>query len=220
MAPQHILSLAAHRHLLLHGTRDRAWAFASSAWYDRVIEPISRSLDIYSEAHECTSRQSALPSTTPPSAQADQMLELLHAARAERDPYLTRMDAEPYFEPYRNRPSLSGAAEGDESRKPSRVMSTDTHHDHHTALGTRHSFHLFVALVIKPIPTTNAAAPAVSRAGRFDAFVNRRRTACAAFFFVTYARESTSCRAPFTRLVSNSLVNANTVKGVMMRFTT
>jgi len=34
--------------------------------------------------------------------QADSMFEFLHAALAERDPYLTRMDAEPYFEPFRS----------------------------------------------------------------------------------------------------------------------
>jgi len=36
--------------------------------------------------------------------QADRMFEFLQAALAERDPYLTRMDAEPYFEPYRSDP--------------------------------------------------------------------------------------------------------------------
>ena len=35
---------------------------------------------------------------------ADRMFEFLHAALAERDPYLTRMDAEPYFEPFRSDP--------------------------------------------------------------------------------------------------------------------
>ena len=34
--------------------------------------------------------------------QADKMFEFLEAALAERDPYLTRMDAEPYFEPFRS----------------------------------------------------------------------------------------------------------------------
>jgi hypothetical protein len=32
------------------------------------------------------------------------MFEFLEAALAERDPYLTRMDAEPYFEPFRSDP--------------------------------------------------------------------------------------------------------------------
>ena len=36
--------------------------------------------------------------------QADRMFEFLQAALAERDPYLTRMDAEPYFEPFRSDP--------------------------------------------------------------------------------------------------------------------
>jgi serine/threonine-protein kinase len=36
--------------------------------------------------------------------QADRMFEFLHAALAERDPYLTRMDAEPYFDPFRSDP--------------------------------------------------------------------------------------------------------------------
>jgi tetratricopeptide (TPR) repeat protein len=36
--------------------------------------------------------------------QADRMFEFLHAALAERDPYLTRMDAEPYFERFRSDP--------------------------------------------------------------------------------------------------------------------
>jgi serine/threonine protein kinase len=36
--------------------------------------------------------------------QADRMFEFLQAASAERDPYLTRMDAEPYFEPFRSDP--------------------------------------------------------------------------------------------------------------------
>jgi serine/threonine protein kinase/Tfp pilus assembly protein PilF len=36
--------------------------------------------------------------------QADKMFEYLEAALAERDPYLTRMDAEPYFGPYRSDP--------------------------------------------------------------------------------------------------------------------
>jgi len=36
--------------------------------------------------------------------QADRMFEFLEAALAERDPYLTRMDAEPYFEPFRSDP--------------------------------------------------------------------------------------------------------------------
>jgi len=36
--------------------------------------------------------------------QADRMFEFLQAALAERDPYLTRMDAEPYFAPYRTDP--------------------------------------------------------------------------------------------------------------------
>ncbi len=34
--------------------------------------------------------------------QADQMFDLLETALAERDPYLTRMDAEPCFQPYRS----------------------------------------------------------------------------------------------------------------------
>jgi serine/threonine protein kinase len=34
--------------------------------------------------------------------QADRMFEFLHAVLAERDPYLTRMDAEPYFEAFRS----------------------------------------------------------------------------------------------------------------------
>ena len=32
------------------------------------------------------------------------MFEFLQAALAERDPYLTRMDAEPYFDPFRSDP--------------------------------------------------------------------------------------------------------------------
>ena len=36
--------------------------------------------------------------------QADKMFEFLQAALDERDPYLTRIDAEPYFEPYRSDP--------------------------------------------------------------------------------------------------------------------
>jgi hypothetical protein len=32
------------------------------------------------------------------------MFEELQTALAERDPYLTRMDAEPYFEPFRTDP--------------------------------------------------------------------------------------------------------------------
>jgi eukaryotic-like serine/threonine-protein kinase len=36
--------------------------------------------------------------------QADRMFEFLEAALAESDPYLTRIDAEPYFEPYRSDP--------------------------------------------------------------------------------------------------------------------
>ncbi len=36
--------------------------------------------------------------------QADRMFEFLQAALAERDPYLTRMDAEPCFEPFRSDP--------------------------------------------------------------------------------------------------------------------
>jgi tetratricopeptide (TPR) repeat protein len=36
--------------------------------------------------------------------QADKMFEFLQAAFAERDPYLTRMDAEPYFDPFRSDP--------------------------------------------------------------------------------------------------------------------
>jgi len=36
--------------------------------------------------------------------QADRVFEFLEAALAERDPYLTRMDAEPIFEPYRRDP--------------------------------------------------------------------------------------------------------------------
>lgn len=36
--------------------------------------------------------------------QADRMFEFLHAALAERDPYLTRIDAEPLFEPFRSDP--------------------------------------------------------------------------------------------------------------------
>ena len=32
------------------------------------------------------------------------MFEFLEAALADRDPYLTRMDAEPYFDPYRSHP--------------------------------------------------------------------------------------------------------------------
>jgi hypothetical protein len=34
--------------------------------------------------------------------QTDRMFECLEAALAERDPYLTRMDAEPCFEPFRS----------------------------------------------------------------------------------------------------------------------
>ena len=36
--------------------------------------------------------------------EADRMFEFLDAALAERDPYLTRMDAEPYFDPFRSDP--------------------------------------------------------------------------------------------------------------------
>jgi serine/threonine-protein kinase len=36
--------------------------------------------------------------------EADRMFEFLRTALAERDPYLTRMDAEPYFEPFRSDP--------------------------------------------------------------------------------------------------------------------
>jgi len=36
--------------------------------------------------------------------QADAMFECLQAALVERDPYLTRMDAEPYFQPFRSDP--------------------------------------------------------------------------------------------------------------------
>jgi serine/threonine protein kinase/Tfp pilus assembly protein PilF len=36
--------------------------------------------------------------------QADRMFEFLQAALAERDPYLTRMDAEPYFDPFHSDP--------------------------------------------------------------------------------------------------------------------
>jgi serine/threonine protein kinase/tetratricopeptide (TPR) repeat protein len=36
--------------------------------------------------------------------QADRMFEFLHAAAVERDPYLTRMDTEPYFAPFRSDP--------------------------------------------------------------------------------------------------------------------
>jgi hypothetical protein len=32
------------------------------------------------------------------------MFEFLKAALSERDPYLTRMDAEPYFDPFRPDP--------------------------------------------------------------------------------------------------------------------
>ena len=39
--------------------------------------------------------------------QADRAFEFLRAALAERDPYLTRMDAEPYFEPFRADPRYS-----------------------------------------------------------------------------------------------------------------
>jgi hypothetical protein len=35
---------------------------------------------------------------------ADSMFEFLQAALSERDPYLTRMDAEPYFDPFRPDP--------------------------------------------------------------------------------------------------------------------
>ena len=40
--------------------------------------------------------------------QADRMFECLDAALAERDPYLTRMDAEPLFEPFRSDPRYRG----------------------------------------------------------------------------------------------------------------
>ncbi len=36
--------------------------------------------------------------------QADRMFEFLQAALAERDPYLTRIDSEPYFDPFRSDP--------------------------------------------------------------------------------------------------------------------
>jgi tetratricopeptide (TPR) repeat protein len=36
--------------------------------------------------------------------QADGMFEFLQTALSERDPYLTRMDAEPYFDPFRSDP--------------------------------------------------------------------------------------------------------------------
>jgi hypothetical protein len=36
--------------------------------------------------------------------QADKTFEFLQAALVERDPYLTRMDAEPYFDPFRSDP--------------------------------------------------------------------------------------------------------------------
>jgi serine/threonine-protein kinase len=41
----------------------------------------------------------------------DQMFEYLNAALAERDPYLTRMDAEPCFEPFRADPRYRGLLE-------------------------------------------------------------------------------------------------------------
>jgi eukaryotic-like serine/threonine-protein kinase len=37
-------------------------------------------------------------------ARSDKMFQFLEAAFTERDPYLTRIDAEPYFEPYRSHP--------------------------------------------------------------------------------------------------------------------
>src|SRR5258708_36949756 len=39
-----------------------------------------------------------------PLGQADRMFEFLQAALAECDPYLTRVDAEPYFDPFRSDP--------------------------------------------------------------------------------------------------------------------
>jgi hypothetical protein len=36
--------------------------------------------------------------------QADRMFEHLQAALAEHDPYLTRINAEPYFDPFRSEP--------------------------------------------------------------------------------------------------------------------
>jgi len=39
--------------------------------------------------------------------QADSRLEFLKAALSERDPYLTRMDAEPYFDPFRSDPRIA-----------------------------------------------------------------------------------------------------------------
>jgi hypothetical protein len=43
--------------------------------------------------------------------QADLMFESLNAALAEREPFLTRMDAEPYFWPYRSDPRYQGLLE-------------------------------------------------------------------------------------------------------------
>ncbi len=44
--------------------------------------------------------------------QANRMFEVLQAAFAERDPYLTRMDAEPYFQPYRRDQRYGALLEG------------------------------------------------------------------------------------------------------------
>ncbi|HUK30913.1 MAG TPA: protein kinase [Candidatus Acidoferrum sp.] len=72
--------------------------FGNPSWAGKLME----------EVRERGSRQYVSPACfgvyQAAIGQADQMFEFLRAALAERDPYLTRMDAEPYFVPFRSDP--------------------------------------------------------------------------------------------------------------------
>jgi tetratricopeptide (TPR) repeat protein len=76
-----------------------------AASYVRSGNPVHAE-KLMDEVRERSSKQHVTPACFgiyhAATGQADRMFEFLQAALAERDPYLTRMDAEPYFDAFRS----------------------------------------------------------------------------------------------------------------------
>jgi serine/threonine-protein kinase len=99
---QAIASLEASLRLSPHFALAAAFLAAAYARSDNA----SQGEKLMGEVMERSSRQYVSPACfgiyQAAIGHADRMFEFLETALAERDPYLTRMDAEPYFEPFRS----------------------------------------------------------------------------------------------------------------------